>query len=84
MNDNELNYLETCLLDGVINVKFIKHDGSERLMRCTQDDKLIPKDHLDEDYIYPNRADIYKVFDLDINEWRAFKPSRVISWAPEI
>jgi hypothetical protein len=82
MTENELRFMDACLLDGEINVKFIKADGSERLMRCTQDADLIPAENLDTDgKAYQAAADCYRVFDLDIMEWRAFKPSRVIEWS---
>lgn len=76
----DVNKLNDLLMNGEVSVKFVKHDGSERLMRCTKDFDLIPVDQHPEEHETIDYVDLMKVFDLDIQEWRSFKPSRVISY----
>lgn len=72
------------LVTGAAMVKFTKADGSEREMRCTQYQGLIPFDkmpiNVDVQSAVQPPEDLVKVFDMDCNAWRSFKPSRVISW----
>jgi hypothetical protein len=85
MNEAERDFMDSCLMRGVVSVRFTKADGSERLMRCTKDFDLIPLDqHPVGTGDTPVPVDLEKVFDLDIQEWRSFKPSRVLGWSPEV
>jgi len=85
MNEAELEFMDNCLMRGVVSVRFTKADGSERLMRCTKDFGLIPLDqHPDQSVDSVVYTDLEKVFDLDVQGWRSFKPSRVLGWSPEV
>lgn len=75
---------------GKTSVKFIKADGSTRLMNCTTNEDLINKSLADagEEPLptespvteeEPNHF-IQKVFDLDKNAWRCFVWSRLVSF----
>ena len=61
------------LYNGTLAVKFIKKDGSERVMRCTLNESLIPVDKLPKGDSTRKLSDaVQRAFDLDINEWRSF------------
>jgi hypothetical protein len=65
-----------------VHVQFRKADGSIRDMECTTDMARIPEDfHPSLSTIDSRRdKDLYKVFDLEINEWRSFREERVLAW----
>lgn len=64
-------------------ITFKKVDGSTRSMLCTLNPAHIPMDQLPEDYRDGETAKYtgaVRVFDLEKQEWRSFKPESVISW----
>lgn len=78
MGHDEMN---EALLNGVITIHFSKNDGTVREMKCTKNMDLIPVDkhpkHVDES---EPKEDLVKVFDIDLQEWRSFKPSRLLGY----
>ena len=87
MNVVEAEKLAVALIANVVDVEFTKADGSVRHMRCTKDFGLIPVDqhptpHVGDPVLLT--TDLEKVFDLQAQAWRSFKPSRVISWYVEV
>lgn len=71
--------------DGEAKVKFVKKDGTIRIMKCTLDFKKIPKIHHPKTF---NMAVILKtmqnskiihVFDLEKKEWRSV-PFDQVDW----
>ena len=70
----------------ICEITFLKKDGSEREMICTLKSDLIPyisttkpiskQDRVESDYM--------PVYDLEERAWRAFKPSKVISFISSI
>jgi alpha-glucosidase (family GH31 glycosyl hydrolase) len=58
-------------------VTFTKKDGTERKMRCTLAESRIPTDKQPKSAKEKTDSDVIPasqpVFDLDINEWRAFR-----------
>jgi hypothetical protein len=77
----DVNLLKQHLIEGEVTVTFTKADGTERVMRCTKKFDLIPAidQPLPHDEVVEH-VDLEKVYDLDIQEWRSYKPSRVIKW----
>lgn len=81
------HYLDL-LRNNVCNIEFTKADGSHRKMRCTlmydtmQSLNLIPYGNKPKSVT--EDLDVMKVIDLDIQEWRAFKISTLISFAAEM
>lgn len=77
--------IHQALLTNIVEVIFTKADGSERIMKCT----LLPdaiealndgeSSRYDESKYNPE-ADLERVVDVELGDWRAFKPSRVKSW----
>ena len=66
-----------------INVKFIKKDGSERVMKCTLDFEKIPRDKrpkgvdLTKISSKIQKSKILSVFDLEKMDWRSIPFERV-------
>jgi hypothetical protein len=87
MNRESENLLREFLKNGMVFVEFVKADGSLREMTCTTCESLIPKQKLDEikgERILKKDADLMRVFDLELEDWRSFKPSRVRSFESPI
>lgn len=76
----DVNVLNDRLMNGEVTVTFTKADGTERVMRCTKDFDLVPVDQHPAQHDPVDYVDLMKVFDLDVQGWRSFKPSRVISY----
>ena len=75
--DDEWNaftvWLQGALKTNIVDVTFIKKDGTERLMKCTLDPELLPKVEIKED-AKPRKESTtsMRVFDTEKNEWRSF------------
>ena len=70
-------WFESVLKNEIVTITFTKKDGTEREMRCTLKQDLLPVtevvESIEEDK--PKRAKSetsVSVFDLDLNGWRAF------------
>lgn len=71
--------IKNVLMHNKAKVTFTKADGSERVMICTLDMNLIPKDNHPKNYKESTNRDNIKVFDLEINQWRSFRVDSVKS-----
>lgn len=72
--------IQNLLQSGETTVSFTKKDGSERVMRCTLNQSLIPGDKMPktDGTSTKKKSDLVQaVFDLDKNEWRSFSWSSV-------
>lgn len=75
--DDEWNaftvWLQGALKTNIVDVTFIKKDGTERLMKCTLDPEILPKVEIKED-AKPRKESTtsMRVFDTEKNEWRSF------------
>lgn len=68
------------LLQKIAIIVFVKTDGTQREMVCTQNLGMIPPQHHPNPVSERNETtDIIRVFDLQKNAWRSFYPSKVIS-----
>lgn len=54
-------------------ITFTKSDGTEREMRCTLVESLIPTDKAPKGSGRTTSDAVQRVFDLDKQEWRSFK-----------
>ena len=70
---NEKDYLNSLLHEGVLTVKFIKKDGSEREMKCTLKEDLIPLEMKPKGTGKAKPSDSIAVFDVDAVGWRSFR-----------
>jgi len=68
-------WLSGALKNFIVTVTFIKKDGTERIMRCTLDKKLLPKETVKEDSdkkLKKKSENTLSVYDLDVEGWRSF------------
>lgn len=82
MNKEEyIDILNKC----VMNISFIKKDGSERMMKCTLNKHYLPSLPLTEEDTKPikkirkENSAILSVFDLEKQDWRSIILENIIS-----
>jgi hypothetical protein len=71
--------VKTALLAGPTTVVFKKVDGTQRTMKCTLNEALLPKREVTQSDRKVNDG-IQAVFDLESNQWRSFKWDNFISF----
>lgn len=75
----DVHELNEKLMSGLVEVTFNKADGTEREMLCTKNFDLIPADqHPAPSTVEHDYVDLMKVYDVEADGWRSFKPSRLI------
>lgn len=69
------------LKHGIVVVKFLKKDESERVMVTTLDPKLLPERDvtITQEYASKNTNQI-RVYDVEAEAWRSFLFDRIISF----
>ena len=72
------------LSNNVVNVEFIKADGSVRKMLATRDNSIIPTEHqpkaqVADAPVKTENLNIVKCFDLEAKGWRSFKVASLTS-----
>ena len=79
-NVETIEVLKFALREGAVKVTFTKVDNTERVMRCTLSDKLIPEEKIPVGkFISNNYDDVIRVYDLDKSDWRSFRVNSIIS-----
>lgn len=75
-------YLKKVLHEGIVKVKFVKRDGSERDMICTLKADLLPQTDLEEqiEKKKPN-PDALAVWDVEKGAWRSFRYDSIIGFS---
>jgi len=71
------------LHDNIVEVKFIKADGTDRTMMCTLKPGLIPEHKRyfkEEDDNRKDNPDVIAVYDIEKEDWRSFKVKSVYSF----
>lgn len=63
----------------ILEVKFTKTDGTERIMKCTLIPRFLPPQRNDFVPSASHNENILAVWDVDLNEWRSFRVKSVIS-----
>jgi hypothetical protein len=79
--------LRNLLFEDVVAVEFQKKDGTVRDMKCTLNFNRIPEDKIPkaktqeeiETTSTNEDNDVFKVFDVQKNEWRSFRKDSIIS-----
>lgn len=65
------------LRENVLDVRFTKVNGEERIMRCTLDPEHLPTgsdvDHLEKEHKKPENKDVLVVWDVQKHGWRSFR-----------
>jgi hypothetical protein len=88
-----IEMLNQYLTEGPVTVNFTKKDGTDRVMRCTRNFSLIPLDKqpkpkLPTDVIEIRDPQLFVVWDLEKQDWRAFQYTTVktmaLDNAPEV
>lgn len=83
----DANALVQELQNGVIEIRFTKKDGSNRIMRSTLDKKIVPtapetvsEDGVNSKQLLQESNDpLFHVWDIDAKGWRSFHQSQVVS-----
>jgi WYL_2, Sm-like SH3 beta-barrel fold len=83
------DWLKSVLNDGVVTVTFTKKDGTERVMKCTLDRKIVPQiiheTNTDNPIDFPKTKNarvvisdnVLPVYDVEAQGWRSFRWSSV-------
>ena len=66
------DWLRGLLRTNTVHLTFEKKDGTIREMKCTLSENELPKQEQGKEARKPNDSSM-PVFDLDKNEWRAFR-----------
>lgn len=71
-DDKAKEWLHSLLEEGEVTVKFTKKDGSERVMKCTLNQNMIPTEKMPKGTGKQKSDNTISVFDLDVDGWRSF------------
>jgi hypothetical protein len=74
-DDEGRNWLKNLLHERVVTVVFTKKDGSDREMRCTLNENMIPSVESDvaNNGNRKKSSEAQPVYDLDAQGWRSFR-----------
>ena len=61
-------------------VKYVKKDGSIREIHCTTNPSSIPEDKIPTGKKITRKENVFRVFDVDKNDWRSINTDKVIAW----
>lgn len=65
--------IKDLLYKKLITIKFVKKDGSDRVMRCTLQPDLLPPQEIKEDKAPRKKSTTsLAVYDVEANGWRSF------------
>lgn len=81
MNSNTTELIDTLKKNKVL-IEFVKLDGSQRRMLCTQNSAIIDGKKIPTGQKEPNKG-IITVFDLEKNDWRSMRESSITNWTVE-
>lgn len=78
------DFMKKELRKGLVNITFIKKDGSIRKMKATLDSKLIPEDHMPKGTGTLTESEIngdnVRVYDVEVEGWRTVIVDKVVSF----
>lgn len=74
------DFLVNLLKNSIVNVKFLKKDGTERDMRCTLNNQYLPEQTTAGSARKEN-PDVLAVYDLDKDDWRSFRWDSIIGFS---
>ena len=69
----EKDWLLSLLRSEIVELTFIKKDGSERIMTCTLAEQKIPAENVPKGTDRAKSDEAVAVFDLENNGWRSFR-----------
>jgi len=70
--------IKNMLTTDIVNVKFKKADGSERLMKCTLLEGWVKEYEKKSEKTRPVSEDTLSVWDVEKNGWRSFRYDSII------
>lgn len=70
-------WLTEMLATGPARITFTKADGTERVMNCTLDPKVVPVLEKKTERVKEPNPDVLPVYDLDNAGWRSFKLANI-------
>lgn len=79
MGEDEKNFLKDELHKGIVLVEFTKKDGTNRVMKCTLNEELIPSEFTPKGVGKAKNDSILSVFDVEVNGWRSFGYESIIA-----
>jgi len=77
----QANYIRTALTEGVLKVKFLKKDGTERDMKCTLQTDFLPVQESTGENRKASNEDSIAVWDVEKNAWRSFRFDSIIGFS---
>jgi hypothetical protein len=69
----EKDWLLGLLRSEIVELKFTKKDGTERIMKCTLAEQKIPSENAPKGVERTKSDEAVAVFDLENNGWRSFR-----------
>jgi len=75
VNEDEQAFVKSALVDGVIEIEFLKADGTLRKMNATLQESVVP--HVEANTERKANPDIQVVWDTTANGWRSFRWDRL-------
>ena len=75
VNEDDQAFVKSALVDGVIEIEFLKADGSVRKMNATLNESVVP--HVEENAERKANPDTQVVWDTEVNSWRSFRWDRL-------
>lgn len=69
----EKDWLIGLLRSEIVELTFIKKDGSERIMKCTLAEQEIPAENMPKGTDRAKNDEAVAVFDLENQGWRSFR-----------
>ena len=79
-NSSQVNFLTTLLRENVVNVVFVKNDGTERTMNCTLKSDLLPE-QTESTSTRKVNPEVMSVWDLDNSGWRSFRLDSILTFS---
>lgn len=73
-------HIANLLRRGIVNVLFLKKDGSKRNMVCTLKEEFIPTEKHPKGSNKVENEEVVAVFDTEKNDWRSFRYDSVIQY----
>ena len=70
--------LQNMLHKGIVDIKFTKKDGTERVMKCTLLEDIVKPYEKKTDKQKVANTDILSVWDVEKNDWRSFRYDSII------
>jgi len=85
MMEQHFEEIKACLQKGIVEIKFTKVNGDERVMLATLSEDLIPMDlrPKDDAVVQPRvpNPDVQRVYDVEADGWRSFRWDSLMEWS---